>query len=196
MRLRTDFTWIELIVILAIIAVLTAFLYPAIQAARSVGDVRLREKPDERNRIFCEDGMSIICPSGWTVGFHTHPQSKLVLHSGNRYPSRIVIFSASAEEEGEIPVAFQDMIYQGKAFKPTVFQNEPAFESIVQDRRSNSLEDPSGVSGKLYFFREGNFYLIFYEFRWQTEVPENLPLFLESFRPPEIKSTQENATER
>ena len=192
MRLRTDFTWIELIVILAIIAVLTAFLYPAIQAARSGGDRRLREKPNEQNRVFCENGMSFIRPSGWTVS----PRSeKFVFHSGGgRYPSLIIIFSEKAED-GQIPTTFQSMV-NGHTFKPTVFQNEPAFESIVQDRRSNSLEDPSGVSGKLYFFREGNLYLIFYEFRWETEVPENLPLFLESFRPPEIKSTQENATER
>lgn len=187
------FTIRELIGSFVVIIILSCFLYPAMKASRGIGDSMLRDVPNEIHREYHSNGMSIIRPGVWKTSRITSGAGldRLDFLGGvhRRYPCRIWLLSAEVTEENEIPDSFAQS-FQTEQFKETSFQNEPAYEHI-EYKRNGSLEDPAYVQGKLYFFRGRRFYAICWLFfNKEAKIPENLPLYLESFQPakePEVE---------
>jgi ABC-type cobalt transport system substrate-binding protein len=205
MKNHNAFTWIELIVCIVIIVVLTVLLFPAIKAARmGGGDTKLRKKTDEANRIYHPNGMSIIRPDDWVQKIYDSPNRQVLMFWAGalRHTCRISVISEDIKETSEetsddnsIPIQIKNMCSMGRSsnFEKILFQNEPAFEFVEQTHRSGGLEDPSYVEGGICFFRGKKCYLLqyqFYFFSKEIKVPENLRLYLESFRPPDTNVSE------
>jgi prepilin-type N-terminal cleavage/methylation domain-containing protein len=216
MKNNNAFTWTELIVVIVIIAVLTAILFPAIKAARTgTGDTQLRKKPDETNRVYHSNGMSIIRPSDWVQEepYDSPNRQRLMFWAGAlRYPCSISITSEDIKktpeetiDDNSIPLQIRNMCNTGHfpnfkeySFEKTLFQNEPAFKFVEREHHSGSWQDPSFLRGGICFFRANKCYLLEYRYFFHSkkiEVPENLRLYLESFRPPEADISEKPANE-
>ncbi|MDR2705494.1 MAG: prepilin-type N-terminal cleavage/methylation domain-containing protein [Planctomycetaceae bacterium] len=208
MKNKNAFTWIELIVVIVIIAVLTAILFPAIRATRT-GNSRLPQKPDEANRIYHPNGMSIIRPSDWIQekAYDSPNHQELAFWAGSlRYPCKIRVISEAIKETSEetiddnsIPIQVKNICNTEDSFKKILFQNEPAFEFVIQTHHSGGWEDPSYVRGGICFFHAQKCYLLQYQyffFSKEIKVPENLRLYLESFRPPNADTSEKTINEQ
>ncbi|MDR2438847.1 MAG: hypothetical protein LBE12_05700 [Planctomycetaceae bacterium] len=148
-------------------------------------DLQIVQNPDESNRVFHPNGMSMVHPNGWNTQIISTKNLDLYgileFQAGNdRFPCIIAVHSAKISVEDQIPASMKSLIDTGK-FSPVLFQNEKANESIERIHRTGN-ESPSFISGKIYFFRNEWCYLIRYRFvNKKMNVPDNLPLYLESF---------------
>jgi hypothetical protein len=67
-------------------------------------------------------------------------------------------------------------------FGLTTFQNKDAFECI-EKKRGNSSENPSFITGNVYFFESERCYLLRYRYvNKEMNIPEDTQLYLDSFR--------------
>lgn len=196
-KVQRAFSLIELLVIVIIITILVAILLPAIRAARSGGgDIDLNKAPKESRRVYHRNGMSIICPEDWSQEMRDNEQTQEIALFGTiyRHMSSIDVIAEKCEIPEQVPSKIQSYI-KDVVFQATTFQDEPAFEYVERPRIYNGSENPFYIEGKLYFFRGGHCYLLRYWFsRYESKakIPENLKLYLESFRAPEIPSNEEN----
>jgi hypothetical protein len=163
-----------------------------ISCLRNPEDLYLQQMPNEKNRIFHSNGMSLIQPEGWKphliVAANEDTNDILEFHAGNwRYPCILSVVSAKVIDTNKIPPSIFSLILKGE-FKQTLFQGETAFERVEHERKGNNVENPSFVIGNIYFFKSNRCYLIRYRHvNKNMQIPKNTHFYLESFRETDLK---------
>ncbi|MDR0336519.1 MAG: hypothetical protein LBI18_05455 [Planctomycetaceae bacterium] len=174
-----------------VFCVMTYILFIActylISCLRNPEDLYLQQMPDEKNRIFHSNGMSLIQPKGWKphliTAAHEDANDILEFHAGNwRYPCILSVISAKTVDADKIPPSMSSLILKGE-FKQTSFQGKIAFECVQRERKGNNIENPSFVIGNIYIFKSNKCYLMRYRHvNENMQVPKNTHFYLESFK--------------
>jgi hypothetical protein len=163
-----------------------------ISCLRNPEDLNLQQMPNEKNRIFHPNGMSLILPEGWKshliVAANEDANDILEFHAGNwRYPCILSVVSAKTIDANKIPPSMSSLILKGE-FKQILFQSKIAFEYIECERRGNNVENPSFVIGNIYFFKSNRCYLMRYRHvNENMQVPKNTHFYLESFKETDLE---------
>jgi hypothetical protein len=170
-------TTAEFLVVVTIIVGLCFLIAPAVKMARNPrgphGYAVPRDEPDEKNRIHCETGFSIVLPTNWEVS----NTFKTELWIGPRHgPGRAPAFLTVFRHEDYKP---DDLT----GFQKTTFRGLPAYEQMVVEREAVLFDDPARSRFSLWVDLNGEWIAINYVVSERhTELPKSVRKFIETLQ--------------
>ncbi|QDT26661.1 hypothetical protein Enr10x_19710 [Gimesia panareensis] len=193
---RAAVTKVEFLVIIFIIIILIALLYPAIQPPNSdgpLGKLIPVTAPDEKNRVTHTSGISFIPPPDWVQIRDLGPDNpwlRITPRGSRKGRDRAVLMIGRVgdyNQEDRLPDQTEL-----KQFKQFQFQGYPAYERVIHVREP-AFDNADVTLYDQYHDRDGEWWHVSYSVVEDLdELPEMMREYINAIRfPPKVDQVKE-----